>query len=1463
MKLKHIIPLSFWVVPMGLLQVCPASEAQQASAPQASATTAEQDQLATDAQLITGRLENGLSYIIRPTKEPAGRGSVRLFVGVGSLHEEPHNSGISHFLEHMVFNGSRTFKRGELIPTMQKLGLGFGGDANAYTSLLHTVYMLDLPSLDEKTVDFALTIMRDFADGATLEADAIDHERGIVVSELKSRDSANYRAMISMLGQLTAGTRVAQYMPIGREEVIREAPYDVVRDYYKDHYVPERMTLIITGDFTPETAREWIEKHFATMQARPAKPAPALGELNLEPGGERLIPNPESADCSIMAMEVKPYVERPDTFAQRQKDFPLDLAMVMLNRRLSRMTQQPDCPFTAASVSQDEVFHASETIGLSLTAKPEDWDKALAAVVLQLRQAAQYGFSEQEVVEAIENIRAHMQRSCDTWETVTAKDMATRLVKAISDNTAFTDPAENYRVTQIFAGKLLADYREGHDAARNALAAAFDASKARLTMTGSLPEGVSEAALRAVYDQALQAEVPKPAAEKALTFAYDTIGMPGVVLRREQPDALGVTKVTLSNGVKVNLKPIDFRKGSISVTAAVDGGAMSLPDAPGLGVMLSAVMQRGGLKEHSIDELDRVLAGKQVGLNFELEQTRFLFKGNTNATDLELQCKLLAAAIMHPGFRPEGELQLRRKLDSQYRQLTTTPDGAMAMQLRRALFGENPRFVIPTQAEVESHNTQNVQALMADPLRTNALEVSLVGDFNVDDVLPVLERTFGAMPQRRDEFTRIPDQLRRAEFRPWGQRTFLRYPTQLDKTIVAIVHPAGNGRDDHRNRRLQLLASIVRAKLFDGLRAVMGESYSPRVQVVTNSEYDDAAYIVAISAGVKGNRTRVSAAIDTICYAIGRGEISQEDFECAINPLITSAQKMLVTPGFWEAHLEQYQSDPKQAGLIQDLLEDIRSITLEEIQALAREVYGKDEDRSFFFVVPEDYDENESADSAEAPAPPTADLSSLNSPAPGEYVVITTRATYDQAEWKKVADTLSQKYEGASVCTIDSIDPAIIAQHLRTKGARYAAFVLRPEEISREVVNYIHRATREVDDDPYGDCIWGIVTGYSAADAQRIAETKEPLVIQRVLSTTNVDSARFEQSYCITDWEGFPILSQKGYTKPTKTTFTMDTPEGQDAIENGVQGKFSHHLATQAPQFIVTSSHATPFNLEMPFSKGLIFSANNRFYQMGCKQLATFVSALQPAMAGKTGALQSLAEAMQFPTVEPDGTPRVWLASGNCLIGDARQTQQSMVITALSAYTCNQFVGYTVPSWFGEAGWGTLGTFMGNTDNTTLAEAFFLNNQFIIQKTLSLDPRLLTVHFNEPELGPALQRDLIRAGIDLKSNRARDAVGLVHDRDTLAFYGDPGWAALVDHSHAHAPLKIDWQDDTTCTLTANSDYTGRAAIWFPRAAIGRNANGCDLPGAVFTNDFILIPSISLKSGESITIHLNISAPEAH
>lgn len=1386
--------------------------------------------LTQDAELRTGKLENGLSYMIRPTTEPAGRASIRLFVETGSLDESEDTSGVAHFLEHLVFNGSRHYKRGELIPKMQKLGLGFGGDANAYTSLLHTVYKLDLPNLEEETVNFALTIMRDFADGATLEDEAIDKERGIVISELKARDSERYRAMIGTLRHLTEGTRVADYMPIGLEKVIRNISYQQVRDYYKSHYVPARMTLIITGDVKPEIAEEWVNKYFGSMENREPLPRPSVGTLTNTPSREELIANNEQADTSIIMCVPNAWEAKPDTLEQRIKNVPLELACAMYDRRIERIVRRVDSPFQGAGVDRGSLFRAAEPFTLNTTAKPEQWESALIAAVCELRKAVQYGFTPAEMREAMQTVLGMQKHKAKTWGSVASHAMADALIDCLDEQRLLTSPDEDIRVlTQAFR-----QIAQDPDICRRALEKEFRVGEAKLLLSGTIPAGVTKAKLREVFNKAMAMPIEKPAEKEAITFAYDKIGEAGSVSTREELPDIGVTKLVLSNGIKVNLKPADFMKGSIHVAAAVDGGFLQIPNIkPGIHTFIDTVVSQGGLQAHSADEVESLMAGKQVGDHFSTTQDRYTYSGTTNAQDFETQCKLLAANILHPGFRTDGETVLRRRLDSFYTRLETTPDGAYSMQMPRELFGEDVRFVIPKREQLKSVSTADIKAVMEGSLQSGAMEVTIVGDFKVDAIIPVITRTFGAMPQRKSEFAKIDDAIRTVDFKPWGQRKFLTYDTQLDKTLVTQIRPAGDGMDYRRNRRLTVLTSIVREKLFDGLRATLGESYSPSVRLVLNPDFKNAAYISTTSAGVKGNREKVSAAMESICNGIGQGHITDEDVERALRPIITSSEKNLRTASYWLSNLSKLQSDPTQLQMIRDLKEDLQSITADEIRELAKEVYGKD-NANFFYTVPQ-----------ESPANDAPDIRMKGE----EYTVILTEATAAMPEWKKVADTLVDKYPGAELRIIPEFTVEHCEKALQETQARYAAYVARPEETGRVATNVFHRAARRVDDDPWGDCMWGVVTGYSANDAQRIADAQKPLIIKRLLSTTNVHYAPFEHSFCITDWTGSPILEQSGYQEPQSRMIDPESPEGKA----GMQSVFGKEMSTQKPQFLVTSSHATQFNLEMPFGKGLIFSSNNRFYQLPEAQLPYFKTVLENALHGDTQTLAALAKEENLTGIEPDGITRVWIAAGNCLFGDTHGSKDSMAITALSGYTCNQVVGYTVPSWYGEGGWGTLSMFLSNTAGTSLAEAWFLNNQFILHNTMQIDNKLMKAEFNDDRISYQLQISINHSGAALRPDNVRQAVGLVHDRDTVAFYGDPAWSATIDSSHTPAPYSITWNNTNSLTIKANADAKGRCAVWFPNADVAKGCKECNIDGAILTDDFLLIPQLEMKKDEQRTV----------
>lgn len=469
----------------------------------------------------------------------------------------------------------------------------------------------------------------------------------------------------------------------------------------------------------------------------------------------------------------------------------------------------------------------------------------------------------------------------------------------------------------------------------------------------------------------------------------------------------------------------------------------------------------------------------------------------------------------------------------------------------------------------------------------------------------------------------------------------------------------------------------------------------------------------------------------------------------------------------------------------------------------------------------------------------------------GPYTILISADTNKKAAWKKVASALRSKYEGAKVKVVKELTQEAITDALKGTNSRYAALIAQPEEADRELVLAMHRATRRLDDDIWGDCMWGIITGNSPKDAMRIAKARKPLVIKRLLGTTNVGWHRFAHSCCITDWKGAPILEQTGYQEPTKTDHSADPK----VLRTGLQSVFAEQLSKKKPQLIVTSSHATQFNLEMPFSLGLIFPAGKHFYELSPGGLPEFAGKILPAcMSGNTEAAEDWVKEKKLSPIRPDGTTRVWLAAGNCLFGDVCRSGSSMAATALSAYTCNQVVGYVVPSWYGAGGWGTLGTFMDSVAGTTLAEAWFLNNQFILARTKDLHPDLLKIDFNDPQFeAQSMLNEFIAAKIPLKQEQVKDSFGLVHDRDVVAFYGDPAWSATPDEEHSASPLSVSWNGTDSFTITANRDRDGQCAIWFPHNV--KRVTGCDDPTAICADNFILWQKLTLAAGETKTVTL--------
>jgi len=353
-----------------------------------------------DANVVYGTLSNGMRYVIMPNKQPPGRVSMRLHIAAGSLMEREDQRGVAHFLEHMVFNGSKNFPdASELIPKMQRLGIAFGAHANAYTSFDETVYMLDLPNNEDDTLKLGFDVMRDFGDGAFLRDEEIEKERGVILSEKTSRDSVQMRLMEEQFQALLPDSLMSKRFPIGTEKIIKSAPRKAFTDFYSQYYIPSKMTFVYVGDFDPIAAEKRIIASFGSMK-NPVSPIanPELGTVPSGHGYQTLVmADKEVATTDITLLTKKRYQKKPDTRANRGVELPLTLAHAIINQRLSILTKKEDVTISDGNAFSYDLFDFVELTGISVDAKDHNWKAALPVLEQELRRAIKHGFTESEL----------------------------------------------------------------------------------------------------------------------------------------------------------------------------------------------------------------------------------------------------------------------------------------------------------------------------------------------------------------------------------------------------------------------------------------------------------------------------------------------------------------------------------------------------------------------------------------------------------------------------------------------------------------------------------------------------------------------------------------------------------------------------------------------------------------------------------------------------------------------------------------------------------------------------------------------------------------------------------------------------------------------------------------------------------------------------------------------------------
>ncbi|MFH0940193.1 MAG: insulinase family protein, partial [Planctomycetota bacterium] len=645
--------------------------------------------LPVDPNIKMGALPNGMNYWIRAHKTPPGKINAWLHVNSGSLNEDDNQRGLAHFLEHMAFNGSENFPPGTLVKYFESIGLRFGHDQNAFTGFDQTTYILSLPDIKPETLNKGLQYLADVAFRISLPPNEIEKERGVVLEEFRARKSAQQRVIDKLLPILAPGSRLAERMPIGKEEIIKSADRKLVADYYTKWYRPDNTTLLIVGDLDPTEVEKSVAANFTGWKES------ANNVKNADPGVKpyntiraSVITDPELTETEVSVCNVGPLVKLQTIGEYRQRQVE-SIGSWILNRRLTTLVEKGAAPFQRANVSVSPFLNVCKYVNGEASGKPEQWEPMLLALLTEIKRAREFGFLEQELEDARKQTMASVEQSARTEGTWDARAFLARMNNAIAQEQKPMSEAQRLELTKhilptIKLEEVSAAFKQNF-APNNRLLLVTMPEKADLkapTETEILNAGAKAEAGK-VEALAVQAR-PKSLLEQD--------PQPGAVSDQEEEKDLKILSVTLNNGVRVHLRSMDFKKDQVSVQINLAGGAIRETAANrGITEVAALALQQAATQKFSSTLIREMMTGKNVNVSGMASDDMLTLRISGSPKDLEEGFRL-AYLLLTEGKIEDTALKLwKEKTLQNLAEQKTSVEAQLAERLQNLLMNDDPR----------------------------------------------------------------------------------------------------------------------------------------------------------------------------------------------------------------------------------------------------------------------------------------------------------------------------------------------------------------------------------------------------------------------------------------------------------------------------------------------------------------------------------------------------------------------------------------------------------------------------------------------------------------------------------------------------------------------------------------------------------------------------------------------------
>lgn len=747
-----------------------------ASFQQAVAQQMQFPPLPVDKNVRIGQLDNGLTYYIRHNKLPENRAEFYIAQKVGSILEEPQQRGLAHFLEHMAFNGTKNFpgddKRLGVIPWCETVGIKFGTNLNAYTSIDETVYNISNAPIDRTGVlDSCLLILHDWSNYILLKDDEIDKERGVIREEWRSRNSGMLRVYTDLLPTIYPGDKYADCMPIGSIDVINNFPYKDIRDYYHKWYRPDLQGIVIVGDIDVDAVEAKLKAVFADVQ-KPVNPA----ERTYYPVADNKEPivaigtDKEVDDPSIeiyFKQDATPDSEK-NNVGYLASQYMTSMISSMLNARLSELVQSANPPFTRASSYYSDFFVAKtkEAFALSASSKADGIETALKTLLQETERARRFGFTESEYARA----RANYLQSLESAYNEREKTKHGSYVREYVQNFLNGEPIPGIEAEYAMMNQLAPNIPL--QAMNMVMQQLVPDSNQVVIIAGPAKEGLKYPTkeevinlLKGMKDLDLQAYVDKVSDEPLMKEAPKG----GKIISEKEGDIYGSTKLVLSNGVTVYVKKTDFKADEIRMKGTSLGGKSIFPDKDALNfAVMDNVIAVGGLGNFSQVDLTKVLAGKKVSVNAGLGATTENVFGTCSPKDFETMMQLTYLTFTAPRKDTEAFESFKNRMKAQLESAQANPLSSINDSLQKAMYNNHPRVVMMKPEMVDQIDYDRILEMYNDRFKdASDFTFYFVGNIDLETAKPLIAEYLGALPaiNRKETFKDTKMSIRKGVYK--------------------------------------------------------------------------------------------------------------------------------------------------------------------------------------------------------------------------------------------------------------------------------------------------------------------------------------------------------------------------------------------------------------------------------------------------------------------------------------------------------------------------------------------------------------------------------------------------------------------------------------------------------------------------------------------------------------------------